>query len=66
VNVWSLGNAMVVQKQNDQKVASCTCAKAQQKWDKLVTLAKQCPPFSKPTLVKLALEQQLQMLGLNA
>jgi hypothetical protein len=32
----------------------------------LVTLAKQCPPFAKPALVKLALEQLLKVLGLNA
>jgi hypothetical protein len=35
-------------------------------WDKLVTLTKQCPPFPKPTLVKLTSEQLLQVLGLNA
>jgi len=57
---------MVMQRQNDQKVASCTRAKTQQEWDKLVTLAKQCPPFPKPTLVKLTLEQLLQVLGFNA
>jgi len=50
---------MAVQRRNDQKVASCIRAKAQQEWDKLVTLTKQCPPFPKPTLVKLALEQLL-------
>jgi hypothetical protein len=32
----------------------------------LVAIAKQCPPFSKPGLVKLASEQLLKMLGLNA
>jgi hypothetical protein len=32
----------------------------------LVTLAKKCPPFPKPTLVKLASEQLLKVLGLNA
>jgi hypothetical protein len=31
-----------------------------------VTVAKQCPPFPKPALVKLASEQLLQVLGLNA
>jgi hypothetical protein len=31
----------------------------------LVAVAKQCPPFPKPALVKLALEQLLKVLGLN-
>jgi len=66
MNAQILGNAMVVQRQNDQKVVNRTCAKAQQEWDKLVTLAKQCPPFQILALVKLALEQLLQVLGLNA
>jgi hypothetical protein len=57
MNVWILGNGVVMQRWNDQKVISCTRAKAQHEWDKRVTLAKQCPPFPKPTLVKLALEQ---------
>ncbi len=65
MNVRILGNAMVVQRWNDQKVVSCTRAKTQQKWDTLVTLAK-CPPFPKPTLVRLVSEQLLQVLGLNA
>jgi len=54
INVQILGNVMVVQRQNDQKVVNHTLAKTQQKWDKLVTFAKQYPPFPKPTLVKLA------------
>jgi hypothetical protein len=41
---------------NDQKATNCIHAKAQHKWDKLVTVAKQCSPFPKPTLVKLALK----------
>jgi hypothetical protein len=45
--------------QNDQKVANCAHAKAQHKWDKLVTVTKQCSPFPKPTLIKLILEQLL-------
>ncbi len=57
---------MAMQRRNDQKVVSRTRAKAQQEWDDLVTLAKQCPPFAKPALVKLALEQLLKVLGLNA
>jgi hypothetical protein len=32
----------------------------------LVAIAKQCPPFPKPALVKLASEQLLKVLGLNA
>jgi hypothetical protein len=57
---------MAMQRRNDQKVVSHTHAKTQQEWDKLVTLAKQCPPFLKLALVKLASEQLLQVLGLNA
>ncbi len=59
MNVRILGNATIVQRQNDQKVASHACAKAQQEWDKLVTIVKQCPPFPKLALVKLASEQLL-------
>jgi hypothetical protein len=66
MNARILGNAMAMQRRNDQKAASRTHAKAQQEWDKLVTLTKQCPPFPKLTLVKLASEQLLQVLGLNA
>jgi hypothetical protein len=54
MNVRILGNSWAMQRHNDQKVASRTRAKAQQEWDKLVTIVKQCPPFPKPTLVKLA------------
>jgi hypothetical protein len=66
MNVRILGNAMVVQRRNDQKVASRARAKAQRKWKNLVAVAKQCPPFPKPTLVKLVSKQLLKMLGLNA
>jgi hypothetical protein len=59
MNVWILGNAWAVQRHNDQKVVNRMCVKAQHEWDKLITLAKQCPPFLKPTLVKLTLEQLL-------
>jgi hypothetical protein len=41
-------------------------AKTQREWDKLVIVTEHCPPFPKPALVKLALEQLLQVLGLNA
>jgi hypothetical protein len=59
MNAQILGNAMVMQRRIDQKVVSRTHAKAQQQWDKLVTLTKQCPPFPKLALVKLASEQLL-------
>jgi len=66
MNVHILGNAMVVQRRNDQKVVSRARAKAQREWENLVAVAKQCPPFLKPSLVKLASEQLLKVLGLNA
>ncbi len=66
MNVRILGNAMAMQRRVDQKDANCICAKTQWEWDKLVSLTKQCPLFPKSALVKLALEQLLQVLGLNA
>ncbi len=66
MNARILGNAMAVQRRNDQKVASRARAKAQREWENLVAVAKQCPPFPKPGLVKLASEQLLKVLGLNA
>ncbi len=66
MNACILGNAMVVQRRNDLKVASRTRAKAQREWKNLVAIAKQCPPFPKPPLMKLASEQLLKVLGLNA
>ncbi len=57
---------MVVQRWNDQKVASRARAKTQRKWNHLVAIAKQCPPFPKPALVKLTSLQLLKVLGLNA
>ncbi len=66
MNARILGNAMAVQRWNDQKVASRVRAKAQREWKNLVAVAKQCPPFPKPTLVKLVSEQLLKVLGLNA
>jgi hypothetical protein len=56
MNAYILGNAMAMQRQNDQKVASRVHAKALREWNHLVVVAKQCPPFPKPALVKLALE----------
>jgi hypothetical protein len=66
MNARILGNAMAVQRRNDQKVVSCACAKAECEWNHLVTLAKQCPPFPKPPLVRLTSEQLLKVLSLNA
>ncbi len=66
MNIHILRNAMAVQRQNDQKVVSRICAKAQHKSGKLVIIVKQCPPLPKPTLVKLASKQLLQVLGPNA
>jgi len=40
MNVRILGNAMDVQRRNDQKVASRARAKAQRKWENLVAVAK--------------------------
>ncbi len=54
MNTCILGNAMVVQRWNDQKGVNCACAKAHHEWDKLVIVVKQCPPLPKPTLVKFA------------
>jgi hypothetical protein len=66
MNVCILGDAMIVQRQNDQRVVSCVHAKAQHEWDKLVIAIEQCPQLPKPILVKLSSEQMLQVLGLNA
>jgi hypothetical protein len=56
MNARTLGNAMAMQRRNDQKVASYARAKAQGEWKNMVIVAKQCPPFPKPALVKLASE----------
>jgi len=66
MNVRILGNAMAMQRQNDQKVANRARAKALREWNHLVGVTKQCPPFPKSILVKLASEQLLKVLGLNA
>ncbi len=65
MNTYILGNAMAVQRWNDQKVAHNTHAKAQRKCNKLVIIVEQCPPLPKPTLVKLISKQMLQVLGCN-
>jgi len=66
MNIHILGDAMAVQRRNDQKVTSRICARAQRECDKLIIVAEQCPPLPKPTLVKLISKQLLQMLGVNA
>jgi len=66
MNAHILGNAMAVQKRNDQKVASRVRAKVEREWNHLVAVAKQCPPLPKPALVILALKKLLKVLGLNA
>jgi hypothetical protein len=40
MNICILGNAMDVQRCNDQKGANCIHAKAQREWDKLVIITK--------------------------
>jgi hypothetical protein len=59
MNTHVLGDAMVVQRQNDQKVIGHVCAKAQHEWDKLVIVAEQCPPLPKLILVKVTSKQLL-------
>jgi hypothetical protein len=66
MNAHILRDAMAMQRQNDQNITSYVYAKAQCKWDELVIFVKQCPPLLKPILIKLTLEQLLQVLGLNA
>jgi hypothetical protein len=66
MNARILGNAMAVQRRNDQKVVSRARAKAEREWNHLVALAKECPPLPKPPLVRLASEPLLKVLGLNA
>ncbi len=66
MNARILGNAMAIQRRNDQKVASCVRAKVEREWNHLVPVVKQCPPLSKPALVRLASKQLLKVLGLNA
>jgi len=66
MNARILRDAMVVQRRNDQKVASRACAKVEHEWNHLVVVAKQCPPLLKQALVKLTSEQLLKVFGLNA
>ncbi len=53
MNIRILGDAMAMQRQNDENVINCIRAKAQHEWDKMVIVVKQCLPLPKPTLVKL-------------
>jgi hypothetical protein len=66
MNARILGNAIAVHRRNDQKMASRARVKAQREWENLVAVVKQCPPFPKLGLVKLASEQLLKVLGLTA
>jgi hypothetical protein len=66
MNTHILGDVMVMQRWNDQKVVSRTRVKTQHEWDKLVIIAEKCPPLPKPILVKLASKQLLKLLGLIA
>jgi hypothetical protein len=66
MNARIMGDAMAVQKQNDQKAASRARAKAEREWNHLMTLAKQCPPLPKPPLVRFVSELLLKVLGLDA
>jgi hypothetical protein len=53
MNAHILGNAMAVERWNDQKVVNCACTKGQYEWDKLVIIVEECPPFPKPALEQL-------------
>jgi len=66
MNAYILGDAMAMQRRNGQKATSHARAKLQREWNKLLIVTEQCPPLPKLTLVKLASEQLLQVLGLNA
>ncbi len=63
MNVRILKDSMTMQRWNDQKVDSRVHVKAQRGWDKLVIVAKQCPPLPKSTLVKLISKKLLQVMG---
>jgi hypothetical protein len=43
MNICILGNVMAVQKQNDQKVATCVHNKTQCEWDELIIVPQWCP-----------------------
>jgi len=66
MNAHILGNAMSMQRRNDQKVPNRARAKAKREWNHLVAVVKQCPSLPTPDLVKLTSKQLLKVLGLNA
>jgi hypothetical protein len=66
INACILGNVMVMQRQDDQKVVNLVHAKTQREWDKLIIVVEQCPSFPQLALVKLASDQLLKVLGPNA
>ncbi len=51
MNVRSLGDAMAMQRWNDEEIVNYVHAKAQCEWDKMVIVAKQCVSLPKPTLI---------------
>ncbi len=63
MNARILGNVMAVQRQNDQKVASRTRAKAQREWNHMVANAKQCPPFPKTSFGQISLRVIVEGVG---
>jgi len=63
MNAHILGNAMVVQRRNDQKVASRTRAKAQRQWKNLVAVAKQCPPIPKIRFGQISFRAIVESVG---
>jgi len=63
MNVRILGNAMVMQRWNDQKVVSRIHAKAQCERDRLVIIAEQCSSLPKPTLVKISFNTIFAIVG---
>ncbi len=65
-NVSILRDVMAMQRRYEKKVINYIRAKAQHEWDKMVIVTKQCLTLPKPTLVKLASKQLLQMLNFNA
>jgi hypothetical protein len=65
MNARILGNAMAVQRRNDQKVANRARAKAKRESNHLVAVVKQSPLLPKLALVRLTQEQLLKVLGLN-
>jgi len=54
MNTRILGDAMAVQRRNDEKIINCVHVKAQRKWNKIVIVTEQCPTLPKLTLIKLA------------